>query len=380
MSKFRRAPELPACYAMVMPGLESVAGEEIAQMGGEIKRSGRGMVVFRLPQIDRSVLKLRTTEDVFLLAWGTDELTYRAEDLERIRRWTDRDAAWEQLLRLHHAIRPKPAGKPTFRLVVQMTGEHGYRRVDAHKALVRGLAGKLPASWRHAEENAAIEIWLTIHGATAVCGVRLSDRSMRHRTYKFEHQPASLRPTVAAAMVRLAEVRPGMAVLDPMCGAGTILAEAQVELRSAERGARSAGGPHNSVVLGGDLEHAAVRGAAANLGRPGQTLLARWDALRLPLPPDAIDRILCNLPFGKQLSDPREVPGLYRRLLPEFDRVLCAGGRVVLLVSEIAALKDAVRCLSWKQLRAVRVRILGQPAHLVVFRKESSSTHGPSKP
>src|SRR5438094_843688 len=69
------------------------------------------------------------------------------------------------------------------------------------------------------------EFWLSIDGATAVCGLRLSDKTMRHRTYKGEHLPASLRPTVAAAMVRLAEVRPGQAVLDPTCGAGTLLAE-----------------------------------------------------------------------------------------------------------------------------------------------------------
>src|SRR5262249_43342817 len=156
---------------------------------------------------------------------------YRAEDLKSIRRWTAHDADWDALLRLHHGVRPKPKGKPTVHLVTQMTGEHGYRRADARKALVQGLAGKLPASWRHVDEDASLEIWLTIHGATAVCGVRLSDKTMRHRTYKEEHLPASLRPTIAAAMVRLAEVKPGHVVLDPMCGAGTILAEALTSAR-----------------------------------------------------------------------------------------------------------------------------------------------------
>jgi 23S rRNA G2445 N2-methylase RlmL len=198
-------PELPACYALVQEGLEGVAGEEIADFGGDIKRSGAGIVVFRLDDIDPSILELRTTEDIFLYAWGTDELSYRAKDLESIERWTDK-VRWDALLKVHHAITPKPKGKPTFRLVAQMTGVHGYRRVDALKAMTRGLAGKLPASWRHAEENASVEIWLTIHGATALCGMRLSDRSMRHRTYKHEHLPASIRPTVAAAMARLADV------------------------------------------------------------------------------------------------------------------------------------------------------------------------------
>src|SRR5262249_47620920 len=155
----RPNPEsLPPCYAMVQPGLEDIAGEEIAKdFSGEVKRTGPGLVVFRVPEIDERLLRLRTTEDVFLLAWGTDKLSHLAEDLERIVRWTAREADWDGLLRIHHAVRPKPKGKPTYRLVTQMTGEHGYRRMDAGKALAQGLAGKLPTSWRPAEENAAVE-------------------------------------------------------------------------------------------------------------------------------------------------------------------------------------------------------------------------------
>src|SRR5437660_4749664 len=264
MSRPRAQVETPPLYATVHPGLEDVAGEEIAQeLGGAVKRAGSGVVVFRVPETDRAVLRLRTTEDVFLYAWGTDALSYRAQDLDSIRRWTDR-ADWARLLPIHHAVRPKPKGKPSYRFVVQMTGEHGYRRADALKALARGMAGKLPASWRPAEENAAVEVWLTIHGAMAVCGLRLSDKTMRHRQYKVEHLPASLRPTVAAAMVRLADVKPGQTVLDPMCGAGTLLAEA---LLYAKAHRSHDGEPWALHVLGGDIEPSHARAAAANLTR-----------------------------------------------------------------------------------------------------------------
>src|SRR5947209_952799 len=172
MSKRRSGPPLvPACYAMVAPGVEKIAEEEIGQeLGASVKRTAPGLVVFRPTEITPDILRLRTVDDVFLLAWGTDQLSYRAADLDRIRRWTARDADWQQLLQIHHLLRPKPKGKPTFRAVTQMSGRHGYRRIDARKALLRGLTGKLPASWRHAEEDASVEIWLTIRGATAVCG------------------------------------------------------------------------------------------------------------------------------------------------------------------------------------------------------------------
>jgi 23S rRNA G2445 N2-methylase RlmL len=347
---------------VVLPGLEPIAEEEITHdLGGEVKRTGSGLVVFRVSEIDCTLLDLRTVEDVFLFAWGTDKLSYRAEDLERIRRWTAREVEWGRLLQIHHRVRPKPKGKPTYRLVTQMTGVHGYRRVDARKALAEGLAGKLPASWRHAEENAAVEVWLTIHGATAVCGLRLSDRTMRHRTYKMEHQPASLRPTLAAAMVRLAGAGPGQVVLDAMCGAGTILGE-QLEVNRRRRGAPV-------QVWGGDVDASALRAAASNLRRLGRALLCRWDVGRLPLAGGVVDQVVSNPPFGKQLGRPQDIGPLYRRMLAEYDRVLHPGRRAVLLVSDLAALQEAARAVGWQLVRKYRVRVLGQPAAITVWRK-----------
>jgi len=362
MSSSRSETPLPPCYALVHPGLEEVAAEEIGHdLGGEVKKTGPGFVIFRVPALTEELLRLRTVEDVFLLAWGTDRLTYRAEDLERIQRWTAREPDWNQLLRLHHGIRPKPKGKPTYWLVTQMEGQHGYLRRDARKALARGLAGKFPDSWRPAEENAAIEVWLTIHGATAFCGLRLSDRTMRHRTYKLDHRPASLRPTLAAALVRLAESKPRHVLLDPMCGAGTILAEHLV-VAGKVRGDKGA-------VLGGDVEFAAVRSAAANLRKLGSAFLARWDATRLPLESASIDRVVSNPPFGKQLSDPEAIGPLYQRMVREHDRVLRPGGRAVLLVSAGPVLRSAVKEVGWTSLRQVRVRVLGQPALITVWQK-----------
>ena len=368
MARRRDEPEIPPCYAMVHPGLEEVAGEEITrELGAQVKKAGLGIVVFRAPEITRSLLELRTTEDVFLLAWGTDQLSYRAEDLERIRRWTEKNPDWARLLQIHHALRPKPKGKPTYHLVSQMEGVHGYRRVDALKALARGLTGKFPASWKPADENAAIEVWMTINGATAVCGLRLSDRTMRHRTYKVEHFRASLRPTMAAALAWLGDLKPGQVVVDPMCGAGTILAEALMATRAKQL---PDGTGWNLTLIGGDLDPAHVRAAAANLRRLGPVQLSAWDARQMPLEGGSVDRILSNPPFGKQLSTPAQIGPLYRDMIKEYDRVLRKGGKAVLLVADAGALKDAVQRVSWRQQRQVVVRVLGQRAVIFVFRKD----------
>jgi 23S rRNA G2445 N2-methylase RlmL len=346
---------------MVLPGLEPIAEDEITRdLGGVVKKHSDALVVFRPPEIGPGLLQLRTVEDVFLLAWGTDELTYRAADLDCIRRWTARDVDWPTLLRLHHAVHAKPTGKPTYRLVAQMTGHHGYRRVDALEAMAKGLEGKLPASWKFADENASLEIWLTIHDRRAVCGVRLSDRTMRHRAYKVEHQRASLRPTMAAAMVRLADLANRHVVLDSTCGVGTLLAEVHEFARL-----------HNLrlTVWGGDLDPHAIRAAAVNLRRLGQTRLETWDARNLPLDDASVDRVVANPPFGKQISCPEEIGPLYFDLVREYDRVVRPGGLAVLLVRDMRPLRDAFRQVGWKSEASLRVRILGQGAHLTSWRK-----------
>ena len=362
----RRAPdadaELPALYAHVQPGLESVAADEIIRdLQGDVKRTERGVVVFRLRSIDADVLKLRTTEDIYLMAWGTNSLSFKAGDLETIKKWTANKPDWPQLFRIHHSIRPKIKGKPTFHLVAQMTGEHGYRRVDALDAMADGLHGIIPVGWVPAEENAWLEIWMTINGKTAVSGLRLSDRTMRHRTYKTDHVAASLRPTVAAAMVRLAGIAPAMTVLDPMCGAGTILAEA-VALCEQRR-------MRDVKYLGGDIDPNAIFCTKQNLGNRGENAIQRWDAMELPLTGESVDRIVCNPPFGKQLSSPELIPDLYMDCAKEWDRVLKPGGRAVLLAAEQDELRTAVKPFAWRATKEIKVRVLGQSAVLSVWQK-----------
>jgi len=192
--------------------------------------------------------------------------------------------------------------------------------------------------------------------------VRLSDRTMRHRTYKLEHVAASLRPTVAAAMVRLAGIGPGMTVLDPFCGAGTILAEA---LDVAEK--RSKAGAVR--VIGGDIDPNAVFVTSQNLENVGRADLARWDATALPLESASVDRIVSNPPFGKQLSSIDKIGALYEAAAEEWDRVLRPGGRAVLLAMEHEGLKRTLQAHRWSQARQTRVRLLGQPAILSVWNK-----------
>src|SRR5206468_9533903 len=128
--------------------------------------------------------------------------------------------------------------------------------------------------------------------------------------------------TMAAAMVRLADLKPDSVVLDPMCGAGTLLAEAALSVKGRRL---PDGEPWRLTLIGGDLDPSHVRATQANLHNLAEAQLETWDARDLPLEDHAVDRILCTPPFGKQLSSPEEIGPLYRAAVRERDRVLRPG-------------------------------------------------------
>jgi 23S rRNA G2445 N2-methylase RlmL len=78
-----------------------------------------------------------------------------------------------------------------------------------------------------------------------------------------------------------------------------------------------------------------------------------------------------NPPFGKQLSRPGDIGPLYRWMLVAYDRVLKPGGRAVFLVSDLSALRDAASAVSWRGQRQLKVRVLGEPAVVAVWRKDA---------
>ena len=130
----------PPCYAMVHPGLEAIAAEEIEQdLGGEVKKTGRGIVVFRVPEIDERLLQSAHHRGRVPAGLGHRSAHHRAEDLDRIRRWTAREADWPTLLRLHHA---HPA---------QAEGQADLSPGDADGGPARLSAAAMPARrWRRA--------------------------------------------------------------------------------------------------------------------------------------------------------------------------------------------------------------------------------------
>jgi tRNA (guanine6-N2)-methyltransferase len=243
-----------------------------------------------------------------------------------------------------------------FRVIARVTGEHEFRRLDFQRAVERGIEERGDHSWRLAGDDADVEFWATLLGDEMLLAVRLVDERMRHREYKIAHRPGSLRAAVAAALGWLS--RPGAddVVIDPMCGAGTILIERAHLGRYA-------------MLAGCDRDAAALAAAAANIGPRYRPIgLARADAARLPMRDGAATHLITNLPWGTKYGSHPENRRLYPRLFEEFARVVRPGGRMVMLTAERGLMHEAAMRGLLRLESVLRVAILGAPAAVYVCR------------
>jgi 23S rRNA G2445 N2-methylase RlmL len=133
--------------------------------------------------------------------------------------------------------------------------------------------------------------------------------------YRVSDVPASLHPTLAAAAVRLAPASANDVVVDPFCGAGTILAERAV-LR-----------PYRALH-GIDVNPRALAAARRNLTSFVDVTLRKTDFSALAdLRP--VDMIVTNPPYGRRVSSAPEAKALHRRLDDLVTRALTPGGWLV---------------------------------------------------
>ncbi len=330
-TRTRRLPPLEYA-ASVHPGLEEVTDDEVQSTlpGAQPIAGTRGWTVFRYPDDAGALLRLRTTEDVFVLLFRTDRLPpNRSGAIPLLMRMARDSYHWDQAMTSLYQTR-RPVKRVTFRVIAQMTGRLGFRRHEVRDAVIAGVQARWPR-WKPIAEDAHVEVWAVVNGGWATLALRLSNRRMRHRPYKTDHRPASLRPSMAAAMVLLSRPRPGDRFCDPLCGAGTILAE------------RALYGPFEELI-GGDIDPDALQAAAANLmhvppvGR--RQVLHLWDARALPLGSSTLDAIVSNLPFGVQIGSHADNVSLYTTFFRETARCLRPGGRAVLLSGEKELVRD----------------------------------------
>lgn len=320
-------------FAHAQPGFGPLLADEIAEEAsviGGVSSDGRNDVVCfdargRPPT-------LRSAEDVFVEVAAVPSRGDGRRPLRELAdALTDSDGLDRALSVFASSVRPLKA-REGFRVIARVRSERDFLRSELRETVSQQVQQRRPR-WRRADP-ATIELWVLETGDEWRLGLRLTVGSKARRTERSEERHGALRPSVAAAAVRLAGA-PGR-LLDPFCGTGTILAEA---------------GAAGWTAYGADLDPEALSAAGANTR--AQLLLA--DASHPPFAAGAFDAIVSNVPFGKQFSIQGSLEGQVSALSP----LVAPGGCLVFLTGRKASVPRGIAVET-----QLRVEVLGQPAML----------------
>lgn len=298
MSAHRRSAVGTRLFARTVHGLEHVAAQELRERDCTVLTVSPRQLVLRGPAslLDRPP---RTVDDLFHLVLAAPDPGPTKPDLVGLSRLLAR-TPFEQ------------AGAPCVSVSASTTGRRTYSRFDVEDAVGAVLASRLGTVYVSRRDGrvpppGAVD-WRVTVGPT---GVHIGPRGVRpplhRRPWKVASVPGTLHSPVAAAMIRLAGVRPGDLVVDPCCGAGTVLVE------SPARG------------VGSDI--AGVAAARVNASHRPDIAWLTADARRLPYPDSSVDHIVTNPPWDRQVA----ARGTVQEFLREWRRVLRPGGRLTCL-------------------------------------------------
>jgi SAM-dependent methyltransferase len=307
-------------FATVVPGMTALVTSDLERLPG-VHVTGAGfdgrsdVILFDVDRGRRERLwTLRTIEDLFAEVGRTTRSGGDSAPGIAGRLWRP-DGVQKALSAWAADVRPL-SGAMTYRVIARVQQEQAFLRTELRKGLTQAIARDKPR-WNTADP-AQLEVWASEYApGRLVAGLRLSDASMRQHERREIERPGALRPTVAALMVGLAG-EPRDVLLDPCCGAGTILSEAL-----------AAGWP---AVQGSDIDPEAVEIARRNVPRAG---VLPGDARSIDLPDESVGAVVSNLPFGQQYHVDGSMRAWMAGVFAEMGRVTGSGGRVVLLAPVI---------------------------------------------
>jgi tRNA (guanine6-N2)-methyltransferase len=335
--------ETATVCAFVTRGLEDIAaaeiGETLAAAGG-IKI--RPKVVLTQASDVRGFRRLRTADDVAVVSASSPSVHDLQELLSLVTEQADLEKTVEQAQRTNRL-------DGSFSVTVS-AAHVPYRTSDVIEETVAS-AISARYQWRYVElQRAPIDVRVFIDGTWALIGVRLFDEPLSRRTYRVANLRGALRPTVGAALVRIASHGRGrQRIWDPFCGSATILCEA------ARQGYE---------VWGTDIDPDAVEASRENLAAVKREYWTRIECADSTSPKtwkkhQSATAVVTNLPWGKQVAI-KSKQALYDGVSTGTAELVRRGGTSVLLTTEPKLIQQRLNRDDAVRIEERRIGLLGQ--------------------
>ena len=350
-----------------IPGLEDVTLMEIQRiLHRKLKHilrpydlGGRLIILEGLSksEIQKVILNARTIEHIYLLL-DYENLGDKAYSLEQIRNYLSK-IPFDTFI------------TPFERIAVrsEREGTHNFTSIDIARVCGDVILRKVRAKYgiRPAVDltHPSMIIFVDLAYDSIFVGLDLTHgRTLAEREYRRYIHPAMLRPTIASSMILLAEKyypNKPQTLLDPMCGAGTILIEAGY-LNG------------NLTLIGGDINPEFIRGAYENykasvLNKSNvKFLLYVGDVANVSKTITVdVDMIITDPPYGIRMK-PKELRAIYNALFREAAKILAPNGILEVITIRKTMSTRFGREYGFKLLHERRIFQGGLYSHILLFK------------
>jgi 23S rRNA G2445 N2-methylase RlmL len=242
---------------------------------------------------------------------------------------------WDRALEIWRELHPNDEIR--FRVTCKRSGVSSKGEYGSSVDIAKYIGGALIAkyNWPVDLHKHTLEVYIHVREDEMIVGIALTDELLSWR-YN-DAGKGLLKSSIAYCMCRLADLKPGAIMMDPMCGNGVVLLEA----------ATSWSDPTIKFIAS-DLDENQIQQASNNVNTLELTdriTVMQMDASHMTLKNSSVDSIVSDVPFGKRH---KMHPELYVEMLAEMWRVTKHDGNIVLLTSKKNLMLKSVQILNRK--------------------------------
>jgi putative N6-adenine-specific DNA methylase len=320
-----------AYFATVARGLETIAAQELSNLGAEnikidftgVHFQGNQELLYRVNLWARTIF--RVLMPIETIKCQNAAQLYRNVSL----------IDWSQYLHPQQTLAIRCTGKNQ-----QLNNSH-ITAIQIKKAIVEQQQQQ--TGIRSEVDTRNPDILINAHINKNKCTISLdsSGDSLHRRGYRPAMGIAPLKETLAAALLYLTEWNPQTPLLDPFCGSGTIVLEATMmglniapglyrakfalenwtdfnsdlwhKLKKEAKNAQKSDLP---IIIGSDVEAEMIKQAQSNAEACGLAQKVQFVQRHLAdiQPPTDTGIVLCNPPYGVRIADTESLYPLYQLL------------------------------------------------------------------
>lgn len=319
-------------------GIEAILKREIEALGYEISKVDDGRVSFLADEfgICKANINLRTAERILIKMAEFEALSF--EELFQ----NTKKVEWEKYI-------PKNGKFPVAKASSIKSKLFSTSDIQSivKKAVVERLKNNFKLDW-FSEEGAKYPIHVFVNKDIVTLYLDTSGVALHKRGYREHGSEASIKETLAAALVLLTPWKRDRVLIDPLCGSGTILIEAALIGKNIAPGINREFEAENwdrvpkklwdkarnqakqaeitercEAISGFDIDENVLKIARENakLAGVGDDIHFQKRDMRELSSKDKYGFIITNPPYGKRLQDQKSVEILYKDMGATFSKL-----------------------------------------------------------